>query len=59
MTTAKTLESLSAADAMIEAGKLAVETDQNWEMGTTTYTFADESRLQVSGAFVKSLRDDE
>jgi hypothetical protein len=59
MTIAKNLESLSAADAMLEAEKVAVETDQNWELEATTYTFADESRLQISGAFVKSLRVDE
>jgi hypothetical protein len=59
-TTAKSLENLSAADAMKCANELCTESDrdQDWESGSTTYTFEDGSRLQVCGTLVKDLRVD-
>ena len=53
--TAKAFVSLSAASALEAAKKVCEDIDENWEMGATTFTFEDGSRLQVCGAFVKAL----
>lgn len=50
-TTAQQLkaECKSAADVMKRAEQMRADADQDWDNETTTYTFEDGSKLEVSG----------
>lgn len=58
-TIASTLSNLDAHDAMIRANELCPESKrgQDWVFGSTTWTFADWSRLRIEGPCVFELRE--
>lgn len=56
-TIAEEYAKLSAADALSALAESQIEGDQDWDNGSTVFTFVDGSRLRVMGTEVLVLDD--